>query len=495
MATLKHWSQRPLRRPGKRGSDWALLLAPTQIPRLGKLLDAPCFSLLLTCSCLVPLGIILSLILRRPGLTTAIIVLVLGYEALFSIYLLLASYWSIRQQNNRAAAPTGKRPSIAAIIPSWNEAGNLDSTLEALLAQSPQPDCIVVADDGSSDNSIPLLRHRFRFRPQDQDPAWQDTNGIELLERSNLHPHLFLLGKPHTGKADTLNRAVALTNTDVVMMVDADTRLYQGAMEAVLDAFKRHSTLSAVGGVLVPRCSPSPIGRFLEFFQRFEYINGHVLRLTWSLFDATLLISGACGAFRRDVLLDAGGFSSDSWTEDYEVMFRLHQARRHRGRRCEVMVHPGFLAQTKAPSSLGSFLRQRRRWAGGFMETHLQHRHMVGDRQLGMLGLGHLVHNLLTLMQPLVYLILIPLVVLSWSSVVALQQTAFLTFFLLAIYAIYTLTAIGRLKLYRDHVGHCCDSYPQLILQVLSQFFLFRPLVVVAQLWGFSCVLRRRRSW
>ena len=313
--------------------------------------------------------------------------------------------------------------------------------------------------------------------------------------RSSLHPHLCLLRKPHSGKSDTLNQAIARTSTEVVMILDADTRLYPGAMEAVGSAFETNPRLSAVGGVLVPACSRSPLGRFMEFFQRFEYINGHVLRLTWSLFDATLLISGACGAFRREILLETGGFSTDSWTEDYELMFRLHQVRRHRGQRCQVMVHPGFLAQTKAPSAPRPFMRQRRRWAGGFVETHVQHRRMVGDSQLGVLGLGHLVHNILTLMQPLVFLVLIPLALLSWSSVVVLQQSAFLAAFLLAIYAIYGLTAIGRLNLYRSHVGHCSDSYPQLAVQLLSQFFLFRPLVVVAQLWGFSCALRRRRSW
>jgi cellulose synthase/poly-beta-1,6-N-acetylglucosamine synthase-like glycosyltransferase len=195
------------------------------------------------------------------------------------------------------------------------------------------------------------------------------------------------------------------------------------------------------------------------------------------------------------MLLETGGFSTDSWTEDYELMFRLHQVRRHRGQRCQVMVHPGFLAQTKAPSNLRPFLSQRRRWAGGFAETHLQHRRMVGDGRLGVLGMGHLVHNILTLMQPLVFLVLIPLLILSLSSVVVLQESAFLGVFLLSIYAIYAITAIGRLKLYRHHVGHCPDSYGQLAVQLLSQFFLFRPLVVLGQIWGFSCALRRQRSW
>ena len=408
-----------------RASTWAQRPPISHLPRWGRVLDAPIFTLLLAISCTVPLGILVSLALRRPSIATLIIVVVLGYEALFGIFLLLASWWSVRRQKARPAAAIAERPSIAAIIPAWNEAGNLAPTIEALLAQSPQPDCIVVADDGSSDDSIPLLRDRYQFQPQ--DPKGRDPQGRDPLERSSLHPHLFLLRKPHTGKADTLNRAVAQTTAEVVMIVDADTRLYPGSMEAVLHAFERHPSLSAVGGVLVPLCSPSPIGRFLEFFQRFEYINGHVLRLTWSLFDATLLISGACGAFRREILLETGGFSTDSWTEDYEVMFRLHQARRHRGRRCQVLVHPGFLAHTKAPSSLRSFMRQRRRWAGGFVETHLLHRRMVGDGRLGMLGLGHLVHNILTLMQPLVYLILIPLVLLSWASVVVLQDSTFLS--------------------------------------------------------------------
>ncbi len=43
-------------------------------------------------------------------------------------------------------------------------------------------------------------------------------------------------------------------------------------------------------------------------------------------------------------------------------------------------------ACTEAPASVRAFLRQRRRWFGGFLQTHWWYRGMVGDPRFGRLG-------------------------------------------------------------------------------------------------------------
>jgi hypothetical protein len=50
---------------------------------------------------------------------------------------------------------------------------------------------------------------------------------------------------------------------------------------------------------------------------------------------------------------------------------------------------------------LGDFLRQRRRWFGGFLQTQLWYRHMVGDRRYGRLGTRMLPVKAFDTMQPL----------------------------------------------------------------------------------------------
>ena len=61
----------------------------------------------------------------------------------------------------------------------------------------------------------------------------------------------------------------------------------------------------------------------------------------------------------------------------------------------------GAQARTEAPGSVGAFLRQRRRWFGGFLQTQYWYRAMVGDRRHGWLGMLMLPVKAVDTLQPL----------------------------------------------------------------------------------------------
>ncbi len=83
----------------------------------------------------------------------------------------------------------------------------------------------------------------------------------------------------------------------------------------------------------------------------------HVWRLAWSYLNSSLIVSGACAAFKRETLLEIGGFNSKSWVEDYEIMYRLQSHLRLQKRPCRIMVNPQLLVQTDSPDTIESFLR------------------------------------------------------------------------------------------------------------------------------------------
>ena len=302
--------------------------------------------------------------------------------------------WTLLAPATPEPIPT-TRETLAVVVAAHDEAKVLPQTIAALLAQDDPPDAIVIADDGSSDGTGALLVERFGF----VEPA------LGAWATSATVPSVHWLRMPHGGKARALNAAlvspIAACRTAVVMTVDADTHLAPGAIRAMRRAFSTEAALVAATGVLVPVCGPSLTGRLFEWFQTYEYIRNFLSRYAWMRIDSLLLISGAFAGFRREAVVTVGGFDPNCLVEDYELIHRLarHSALAGLGWRSRVIG--GARAQTEAPSTTGAFLRQRRRWFGGFLQTQYWYRGMVGDgRRYGNVGRWMLPVKAVDTMQP-----------------------------------------------------------------------------------------------
>ena len=283
-------------------------------------------------------------------------------------------------------------PTLGVIVAAHNEAAVLPITLHALLAQTNVPAQIIVADDGSTDGTAALLTSRFGL---------VDPGVGHLSEPSATHGALRWLRLRHGGKARALNAAMLVMDADIVMTVDGDTLLEPEACAAMSHAFAALPKLVAAAGLLSPVCSRTVSGRFFQWFQTYEYIRNFVSRYAWMRAQGLLLISGAFACFRREAVLAVGGFDPDCLVEDYELIHRLRRYAFDRGLGWDVRVIGGAKARTDAPSTLSSFLRQRRRWFAGFLQTQYWYRSMTGNRRYGALGTLMLPVKALDTVQPL----------------------------------------------------------------------------------------------
>jgi cellulose synthase/poly-beta-1,6-N-acetylglucosamine synthase-like glycosyltransferase len=268
-------------------------------------------------------------------------------------------------------SPPATRPTLAVIIAAHNESAILPATLAALLAQSDPPEQIVIVDDGSTDPTAAALASYGLTQPPLHGTAAAAT--------------LRWLRLPHLGKAAALNLALPLIDAEIVMTVDADTLLDPHAVAEMRRAFAAAPTLVAATGILTPVCANTPTGRILEWFQTHEYLRNFLSRYAWMRQDGLLLISGAFAGFRRAPVLQVGGFD-ECLVEDYELIHRLrrHAAQHRLGWTTAVLGRAR--ARTDAPATIPAFLRQRRRWFGGFLQTQFWYRDMVGNPAYGHLG-------------------------------------------------------------------------------------------------------------
>ncbi|MBS0371851.1 MAG: glycosyltransferase family 2 protein [Proteobacteria bacterium] len=380
----------------------------------------------------------------------------------------------------------GSRPSLTVIIAAWNEAPVLERTIAALTAQNDPPEHILIADDGSTDDTALVLIRAYGFAPPTTATQHQT---------SPLHPRLAWLRVPHGGKARTLNRALAHIDTDIVVTVDADTHPAVDALARMRQAFAHDDQLVAATGVLAPACKASLGGRLLGTFQSCEYVRNFVSRYAWMRADSLLLVSGAFAGYRRDALTAVGGFDPECLVEDYELIHRLHRHACAHGKTWRVRVVGQARARTSAPSDLRAFLRQRRRWFAGFLQTQLWNRDMIGNRRFGKLGLLMLPVKTLDTVQPLLGLAasatLLGLVAGGHLPLATAILSVLLNKVLLDI-VFHT----WCLYLYRRWTaGEHAPGYSQAIATALLEPFSFQILRHLGAALGWHHFLTGRRNW
>ena len=125
----------------------------------------------------------------------------------------------------------------------------------------------------------------------------------------------------------------------------------------------------------------------LALFQIVEYLRAFLFgRMGWAPFNAMLIISGAFGVFKKDAVIDAGGYRTDTVGEDMELVARLHRLLRLAGKPCRIAFLPEPICWTEAPEDLRTLRNQRVRWQRGLMESLWLNRSLLCHRKGGAVG-------------------------------------------------------------------------------------------------------------
>jgi cellulose synthase/poly-beta-1,6-N-acetylglucosamine synthase-like glycosyltransferase len=398
---------------------------------------------------------------------------------------------------------------VSIIAPSFNEELMAVPVLKSLLAQAYPTTEVIAVDDGSTDGTLAAMIEAFDLEPRRVFfRTTLATKPVRMVYRSRTEPRLTVVSKDNGGKADALNCGVNFARYRYLCCVDGDTMF---APDAVLKAMTLISkdparivgAASLFGISLTPEtmgdpnyAGPTMNGHLLGDFQHLDMMRAFVdYRAAWSRLECMLCVSGGYGMWRRDVIVEVGGFSSEFTCEDIEMTFRVHEKMLREKRPYRIVSLPSLVAQTEGPSKISSLVSQRARWQRVTLETIWHYRRMFlrpTYRTVGMLGVPY--YALFECLAPVFQIMsFVTLALAGMYGILGWQPyLAFLGMMAFGAALPTTLAVWLHDRGYRDY--RVRDLIHMLALGPLD-LFLYRPILMWAGVVGTVEFLRGDKAW
>lgn len=403
-------------------------------------------------------------------------------------------------------------PRVSLIAPAFNEGRTIRENVLSLLAINYNNFDVIVVNDGSKDDSIPILIEAFDLVKTDLAYDQQvATKPIKAFYTSSnpTFSKLIVVDKENGGKADALNTGINISQNPYIVCIDVDCIMDKDVLLKLAKPFMEKSNIRIIGTGGVIRIANSceiKSGRLIKVnapenmlarIQVLEYLRAFILgRMAWARLDGLLLISGAFGMFDRDIVLKAGGYNTKTVGEDMELVVRMRRYMIHHKLPYTLQYIPDPLCWTEAPETYTILRKQRSRWTRGTIETLWTHRRMLFNPKYKILGLLSFPYWLTyEYLSPLIefcgFLLSVLLVCLG-----IINYTYFLLFLLL-VYSFAVMFSI--IAVYSEEATFKkYDTFKDLRMLVVAAFLepiLFHPFTVYAAIRGNWEKLRGNSGW
>ncbi len=404
---------------------------------------------------------------------------------------------------------TGLEPPISLLVPAYNEENTIVTTVYSLLQLEYPEYEIIVINDGSTDETLAVLRDEFELEPAPDVYREQlPTAPVRQILHSCTQPNLRVIDKANGGKADALNAGINNGRFPLFCSIDADSFLERLSLRRVVLPFIEDSRTVAVGGTvrIANGCkvedgfvtAPGLPSRPLPLFQIVEYLRAFLFgRMGWAQINSLLIISGAFGLFHRGTVVEVGGFSRETLSEDMELVVRMHDYLSREGRAYRITFVPEPICWTEVPTDLRSLARQRARWQRGLSESLWMHRGLLfrpGGGLVSWVGMPFTI--LVEWLSPVIEVV--GYVYMTAGLLLGFVELEVMLIFLVVAIGFGTLLSVMGLVL--EEMSFKVYGRASQVLRLFAAAVVenlgFRQLISVFRLVGmFQWLLGRKRSW
>lgn len=287
------------------------------------------------------------------------ILIYLGFTFTRHIFFVVGTFLDERRRMQASKElkkiPVQMWPTISILMPAFNEEKIIEKSILNIFNLKYPSFEVIIIDDGSTDKTYKIAE-------------------TLINQFSNISAKI--ITKTNAGKSNALNFGLLHASGELIVCVDADSRIATTSLIEGARHFLDNKTGAVAGFVEVENQEG-----LLQRLQQYEYLTSlNFLRKSYSILGIVPIVPGPIGMYRRSAIDQVGGFitSRNMFAEDAEMSLRLI------ANGWKIRSEEGMLAYTESPDTLRGFFRQRYRWnRGTFQALELNFPKMIaGENKL-----------------------------------------------------------------------------------------------------------------
>lgn len=398
---------------------------------------------------------------------------------------------------------------VSILVPAYNEEVTIVSAITSMLELNYHLYEIIIIDDGSIDQTTQMLLDAFSFHSIDRPIHMRIKTAtvLEVYEAEIKQVKITLIRKENGGKGDALNVGINASAYPYFICVDADSMLQADSLEKIMQPVLEQKDVVAVAGLVrIAQCVQLEHGYVKDYhmpwnillsMQVVEYDRSFLAsRIMMNEYNGNLIISGAFGLFKKDIVVAAKGYDHTTLGEDMELAIKLHVFCRNNQIPYRMCYESNAICWSQAPGNLRDIGKQRRRWHLGLFQCMLKYRTMFVNMRFGFVSFfSYMYYLLYELLSPVIEIFGIFTIILAiWTGFINIE---FMVMFFL-LYALYgsvlTLTAFLQ-RVYTSQIHlHASDLCKAIFACVFEAVF-FRFYLSFVRMFAFLSYHKRKNQW
>ena len=262
----------------------------------------------------------------------------------------------LRPQRDRRYMP------LSVLVMAGTEPQALLATLDSLQKQAYPLYEIIVLEDCMKDSDVQALTEQLELLPLPQPVRRQlkCTPETAIYESGKLP--LRLVRRPKTCLGDAWNLGINIARYPYFACIRAGMQLDAYGLDTLMGPFFQHRDTMATGGSIQKASSARPSS--LTTLENLEY-DRSIPAMQVLLHSKTLLLFGGPSAYRKDTVIEVGGFPARDDGLDPGLTLTLQRHCRKKGQSCRIVYVPEAKGVLPSSDTFPQVLTRRRSWQEG----------------------------------------------------------------------------------------------------------------------------------